>query len=82
MCKEEFDGGATEAHPLEGRIDHQAPQEVEVALPRLGSEVLVVEHEKADGRFVGVDGAEPRLRVKVGLGDGLRIAGDEGALKL
>jgi hypothetical protein len=82
VSDEELQGTATEAHALKSGVDHQAPEEVEVGLPRLGPEVLIVEHQEAHRRLVGVDRAEPRLRMEVSLGNGLRVAGNEWALSV
>jgi hypothetical protein len=70
----QFQGGAAIPTPLVAGVDHEAPDIV------LGGLFIETEHDEAHRLLAGVDGAEPGLRLEVGLRDRDGVAGDESLL--
>src|SRR5579859_3245224 len=71
VVDEEIERRLAVALPLVLGRDHETPQEVARRV------WIVVEHHEADGLLPGIDGAEPRLRLKVRLRDRPGVVRDD-----
>ena len=66
MRDEQLDRLPAKAQLLIAGIDHKAPEIIDWPF---GALWFIMEHEKADRRLIGIDGAEPGMFRKVRLGD-------------
>lgn len=82
MSNEGFDRKPADTEALARLVDHETPKKVVPLLSRFGTQVFVVEHEKAYGLLRVVDRAKPRFREEVRLCDRLGVGCDEALLRL